>query len=179
MSDGAERGFIALVVDRPVAVIMLVLAAAVFGLVAFAQLPVDLMPDVSYPTLTVRTEYPGAAPDEVESQISALVEEAVATVDGLAAIESRSRAEVSDVVLEFHWGTSMHRASQSVREMLQSLWLAEGAERPLILRYDPSLDPILRIALSGEGSSTAEASAEGSSAPDNSLPSASIATISR
>ncbi len=169
MSDGAERGFIALVVDRPVAVIMLVLAAAVFGLVAFAQLPVDLMPDISYPTLTVRTEYPGAAPDEVESQISALVEEAVATVDGLAAIESRSRAEVSDVVLEFHWGTSMHRASQSVREMLQSLWLAEGAERPLILRYDPSLDPILRIALSGEGSSTAEASAEGSSAPDNSV----------
>jgi len=145
-----DRGFIALVVDRPVAVLMMVIASAVFGLVSFAQLPLDLMPELSYPTLTVRTAYPGAAPDEVESQVSRVIEEVVATADGLAQMESRSRAELSDVMLEFHWNTEMHRATQSVREALQSLWLPEGADRPLILRYDPSLDPILRIALSLE-----------------------------
>ena len=137
-----------LIVERPVAVFMLFLAAAVFGLVSYDQLPLDLMPDLSYPTLTVRTEYPGAAPEEVETQVSQPLEEALSTSDGLVGIESRSRAEQSDVVLEFDWGTDMGAASQGVRERLQTTWLGEGIERPLILHYDPSLDPILRIALS-------------------------------
>ena len=136
------------IVDRPVAVFMLFLAAAVFGLVSYDQLPLDLMPDLSYPTLTVRTEYPGAAPEEVETQVSQPLEEALSTSDGLVGIQSRSRAEQSDVVLEFDWGTEMAAASQGVRERLQTTWLGDDIDRPLILHYDPSLDPILRIALS-------------------------------
>ena len=141
-------GFFGLVVDRPVAVLMLFVAAAVFGVVSYSQLPLNLMPDISYPTLTVRTEFPGAAPEEVEGQVSRPIEEALSTVDGLVEIESRSRAESSDVVLEFDWDTDMDGAAQDIRERLQTTWLGEGVERPLILRYDPSLDPILRIAVS-------------------------------
>jgi len=137
----------ALIVDRPVAVLMIFTAVAVFGQVSFLQLPVNLMPDLSYPTLTVRTEYPGAAPEEVEAQISRPVEEAVSTADGLVRLESRSRAESSDVVLEFGWGADMNQAAQSVRERLQQTFLPDEARRPLLLRYDPSLDPILRVAL--------------------------------
>jgi len=138
------------VVTHPIAVSMVTVAVIVFGVVSYFQLPLNLMPDISYPTLTVRTEYPGAAPEEVESQISRPIEEALSTVEGLVEIESRSRAGVSDVVLEFDWDTSMNGASQDVRERMQTTFLPDGADRPLILRYDPSLDPILRVALSGE-----------------------------
>ncbi len=137
------------IVGHPVAVTMITLAAMVFGLVSYARLPLDLMPDISYPTLTVRTVYPGAAPEEVEAQVSRVLEEVLATVEGLVAIESRSRAGVSDVVLEFAWDTDMGEACQSVREQVQLVYFDDGPERPLLLRYDPSLDPILRIALSG------------------------------
>jgi hydrophobic/amphiphilic exporter-1 (mainly G- bacteria), HAE1 family len=139
---------LALFVRRPVAVWMVAIAAAVFGLVSYERLPLNLMPDLSYPTITVRTEVEGYAPEEVESQISRPVEEALATTQGLAEVESRSRAGQSDVVLEFKWGTDMDRAAQDVRERLQTTFLPDDAERPLILRYDPSLDPILRISLS-------------------------------
>lgn len=137
------------IVEHPVAVVMITIATMVFGLVSYTQLPLNLMPDISYPTLTVRTEYAGAAPEEVESQVSRPIEEALSTVEGLVEIESRSRAGMSDVVLEFDWKTSMSAATQDVRERMQTTFLPDGVSRPLILRYDPSLDPILRVALSG------------------------------
>ena len=136
-----------LVVERPVATLMLAIAAAVFGFVSYNRLPLNLMPDLSYPTVTVRTEVPGYAPQEVESQISRPIEEALATTQGLAELESRSRAGMSDVVLEFAWGTDMNEATQSVRERLQTTFLPDDAQRPLILRYDPAQEPILRLAL--------------------------------
>ncbi len=143
-----------LVVSRPVATWMIAIAIAVFGLVSYGRLPLNLMPDLSYPSVTVRTEVPGYAPEEVESQISRPIEEAIATTQGLAELESRSRAGVSDVVLEFRWGTDMNRATQDIRERLQTTFLPSDASRPLILRYDPSMDPIMRIALSMEPGSS-------------------------
>ncbi|MBN2799111.1 MAG: efflux RND transporter permease subunit [Deltaproteobacteria bacterium] len=136
------------VVTHPIAVIMAFIAGLVFGAVSLQRLAVELMPDISYPTLTVRTAWDGAAPQEVEGQISRPVEEALATLDGLVGLESRSRAGVSDVVLSFDWGTPMPEASRGAREKLQLLFLPDDAERPLLLRYDPSTDPFMRVALS-------------------------------
>lgn len=133
------------VVERPVATWMVGIAAAVFGLVSYQRLPLNLMPDLAYPTLTVRTEVEGYAPEEVESQISRPIEEALATTPGLQELESRSRAGLSDVVLEFAWGANMDEAAQTARERLQTTFLPEDASRPLILRYDPSQAPILRL----------------------------------
>ena len=93
--------------DRPVGVLMVFLAAVVFGYFSLGRLPVTLMPEMTYPTLTVRTEYPGSAPEEVENDISRPVEEQLGVISGLREISSISRASVSDVVLEFVWGTSM------------------------------------------------------------------------
>ncbi|MCH8321110.1 MAG: efflux RND transporter permease subunit, partial [Acidobacteria bacterium] len=71
---------------------MVFLAAFVFGLLSYFQLPLALLPELSYPTLTVRTEYPGAAPEEVENDISRPVEEALGVVNGLVKLSSISRA---------------------------------------------------------------------------------------
>jgi HAE1 family hydrophobic/amphiphilic exporter-1 len=148
-------GLFRFVVTHPVATLMLFAAAVVFGQVSYGNLPIELMPDISYPTLTVRTEYEGAAPEEVETQVSQPVESALATLDGLVSIESRSRAGRSDVLLGFSWGTDMPGAAQAIRENLQVTFLPQEAGRPLILRYDPSLDPFLRVALSfGEEAAT-------------------------
>ena len=97
---------------RPVAVLMVFFAAIVFGYFSYSRLALRLMPEMSYPTITVRTEYPGAAPEEVETDISRPVEEALGVIAGLRRTSSVSRAGVSDVVLEFAWDTTMADAVQ-------------------------------------------------------------------
>jgi len=137
--------------NRPVAVLMVFLSAVVFGFFSFKRLPVNLMPELNYPTLTVRTEYPGAAPEEVENEISRPIEEALGVIGGLNKISSISRAGISDVVLEFVWGTDMSKATQESLEKLELVFLPREAERPLLLHFDPSLDPIMEMSFSGEG----------------------------
>lgn len=130
---------------------MVFIAAVVFGFFSFQRLPVALMPELNYPTLTVRTEYPGAAPEEVENEISRPVEEALGVINGLNRISSISRAGISDVVLEFLWGTDMSEASQDTLEKLDLVFLPNEAERPLLLHFDPALDPVMELSLSGSG----------------------------
>ncbi len=159
-----SRGLLAMVPKRPVAVICVFLAVALFGLVSLDRLPMDLLPEISYPTLTVRTTYPGAAPEDVEDRISERVSESLSTLNGLVRSSSISRAETSDVLLEFTWGTNMTFAVQEVRDRLDSVFLPQDAERPLILRYDPNLDPILRIGV--RAPITDEADAQESDDPE-------------
>jgi len=136
--------------DRPVAILMVTIAVLVFGFVSYKQLSLNLMPDITYPTLTVRTEYPGSAPEEVETIISRPIEEALSVVNHLVNISSISKAGLSDVTLEFTWKTDMNFATQDIREKLDQVFLPNEIERPIILRYDPSLDPILRLGLYGD-----------------------------
>jgi HAE1 family hydrophobic/amphiphilic exporter-1 len=136
-------------IDRPVAAFMLIVAVVVFGWVSLQQLPVNLMPELSYPTLTVRTEYPGAAPEEVEDEITDRIEELVGTVEGVVLVTSVSRAGGADVQMQFGWGTNLDLASQKVRERIALIDFPDAADPPLILRFDPTLDPIMRIALTG------------------------------
>jgi HAE1 family hydrophobic/amphiphilic exporter-1 len=148
MSSPTEQprgGAFAFVTRRPVAITMFMVAIAVFGVVSLSKLPMDLLPEISYPTLTVRTSWPGAAPEDVEDRVSVRIQESLATLPGLVRATSVSRAGYSDVALEYEWGTDMTFAVQDVRDRLDSLFLPQGAERPLILRYDPNLDPILRL----------------------------------
>ena len=149
-NDSFAHGTYAQIVRRPVAVIMVVCLVVVFGMVSYQRLALTLMPDISYPTITVRTEYPGAAPEEVETVVSRRMEQALGVVSHLERMSSISRAELSDVILEFSWGTDMSEAAQDVREKLERVGLPDEVERPLILRYDPALDPIMRVALYGD-----------------------------
>ena len=135
---------------RPVTVFIFAVAAVVFGLVALRELALDLLPDITYPSLTVRTTYEGAAPAEVESLVTRPVENAVGVVAGVVEQTSSSRTDTSEVTLEFSWGTDMDLAALDVRERLDMLQLPVDAERPILLRFDPSLDPIVRIGVSGD-----------------------------
>jgi HAE1 family hydrophobic/amphiphilic exporter-1 len=135
---------------RPVTVTVFALAAIIFGLVAFRDLAVDLLPDIAYPSLTIRTELEGAAPAEIETLLTRPIENAVGVVNGVVTVTSSSRADRSEVTLEFGWGTSMDFAALDVRERLDVLQLPDEATRPVILRFDPSLDPVMRIGLTGD-----------------------------
>lgn len=134
---------------RPVAILMVVMAICVFGWVSYQRLSLNLMPDISYPTLTVRTEYPGTAPEEVETLLSRPLEQEIGIVPHLVNISSISKAGQSDIILEFEWDTDMNVISQDVREKADRVFLPQDAKKPLLLRYDPSLDPIMRVGLHG------------------------------
>ncbi|MCD9026956.1 efflux RND transporter permease subunit [Luteimonas sp. BDR2-5] len=136
---------------RRVTVAMVAISLMLFGLIALGNLKVNLLPDLSYPTLTVRTEYTGAAPSEIETLVSEPVEEAVGVVKGVRKLRSISRTGQSDVVLEFAWGTDMDKASLEVRDKLETLTLPLEVTPPVLLRFNPSTEPILRLALTGSG----------------------------
>ncbi|MDE0103941.1 MAG: efflux RND transporter permease subunit [Bryobacterales bacterium] len=137
-------------IQRPVTVLMAVTAVALFGYVSLQRLPLNLLPRISYPSLTIQTDYQDAAPEEIEALLTRRVEESVGVVGGLTRITSVSRPGQSEVVLEFNWNTNMDQAGVEVREKLDLIEFPEDAERPVILRFDPSNDPILRIQVHGE-----------------------------
>ena len=142
---------------RRVTVAMATITFLLFGLIALNSLKVNLLPDLSYPTLTVRTEYTGAAPAEIETLVTEPVEEALGVVKGLRKLKSVSRTGQSDVVLEFAWGTDMDKASLEVRDKMESLSLPLEAKAPVLLRFNPSTAPIMRLVLASKGGGDAQA----------------------
>ncbi len=148
-------------IRRRVTIAMATVAVTLLGFISLSRLKVNLLPDLSYPTLTIRTELPGAAPTEVENLISRPVEEAAGVVRNVRSVRSVSRSGQSDVIIEFTWGTDMDFAGIEVRERLDILWLPIEATRPLLLRFDPSSEPVMRVAFVDEAASAnAAASSE-------------------
>jgi HAE1 family hydrophobic/amphiphilic exporter-1 len=132
-------------IRRPVATAMAFLAIV-------WRLPVDLLPDVAFPTLTVWTQYPEAGPSEVERFITEPIEGSVSRVPGVKSVSSVSREGASQVLLQFLWGTDMEFATLNVRERLDNVRysLPERAERPTILRSDPTSEPVMTLAATSE-----------------------------
>ena len=128
---------------------MFFLALVVFGVRAYRELPLNLLPDISYPALTVEVEYPGTAPAEMESLVARPSEEALATVPGLLRLQSVSRVGLSTLTLEFGWDGDMDLAVLDVRERLDRVNLPDDAESPRVLRYNPAQEPIMRLAVTG------------------------------
>jgi HAE1 family hydrophobic/amphiphilic exporter-1 len=141
------RRLIEVATERRVTVVMLVVAVGLFGMVSLSRLNLNLLPDVSYPTVTIRTELTGAAPVEVENLVTKPIEEAVGVIRNVRLVRSVSRSGQSDVTLEFLWGTDMDVAGVEVREKLDLLFLPLEASRPLLLRFDPASEPIIRLGL--------------------------------
>lgn len=144
---------------RRVTIGMVTLTFVLFGLIGLSNLKVNLLPDLSYPTLTVRTDYEGAAPAEIENLVSEPVEEAVGVVKNVKQVHSISRTGESDVILEFAWGTNMDMAALDVRDKLDTLQLPLQAAKPLLLRFNPSTDPIVRIGLTSKAAADADPAA--------------------
>jgi len=142
------RSLVRFSVQRRVTVLMIALAVLAFGGVSLSRLSLNLLPEISYPSLTVQTEFPNAAPGEVENLVTVLIEEAVGVIKGLRSLHSVSRPGVSEVTLEFDWGADMDMLALDIREKLDRLIMPDNTERPIVLRYDPALDPIMRLTLS-------------------------------
>jgi HAE1 family hydrophobic/amphiphilic exporter-1 len=148
-------GIIRFSIRHPVTIAMATIAVVLFGLVSLERLSVNLLPEISYPTLTIQTEYADAAPAEVEAFITEPLEEAVAVVQGLRKMHSVSQSGMSQIVLEFAWNTEMDYASLDVREKIDLVRLPDDASPPILLRFDPTLDPVLRVAAYGDSNMVA------------------------
>ncbi|MEX0744646.1 MAG: efflux RND transporter permease subunit, partial [Phycisphaeraceae bacterium] len=137
-------------VARPVFTVMIVLIVLILGIVSLTRLPIDLMPELTYPTLTVSTNYENAAPEEMEELISRPVEEAVAAVPGVEEITSISAEGQSQVRVTFTWGTNLDEAANDIRDRLDRIAnrLPDDADRPQLRKFDAAAFPILILGAS-------------------------------
>ncbi len=141
-------------VKYPVTTAMFFIALVVMGLFSFFQLGVDLMPEIEMPAISVNTSYPGAAPEEIESEITEILERSLARVDDLRDIESVSREGVSSISLRFDWGVNLDEATNDVRDNLDRVRrdLPEDADDPVIFKFDLSMIPIYILGITAEQS---------------------------
>ncbi|MCC6620904.1 MAG: efflux RND transporter permease subunit [Deltaproteobacteria bacterium] len=138
---------------RPIGVGVFTAAVIVVGVVALDRLPVDLLPEVDFPRISIVTRYPGVGPEEVENLVTRRIEQAVSTVDGAERIEGLSGEGISRVQLQFDWGTNLDAAVSDVRALLDELGdaLPPDATKPNVLKFDISAVPIATLGLSGAG----------------------------
>ncbi|MDR1316666.1 MAG: efflux RND transporter permease subunit [Spirochaetales bacterium] len=138
-------------VKRPILTLMVTLIVVILGGVAFLRLPVDLMPDIDYPMITVRTEYENTGPEIIEQLITRPIEQVLSAVPGVEDILSTSQEGVSQVRLAFTWGTNIEEATNDVRDRLERVLgrLPDEADRPRIFKFDYSAFPILFLGISG------------------------------
>ncbi|MCR1834319.1 efflux RND transporter permease subunit [Oceanobacillus caeni] len=143
-------------VNRPVGVIMIVLAIIALGFVSVRNLAVDLFPEIELPIAVVATNYEDAAPEDVENLISRPVESAVSTVQGIDTVQSQSQSGASLVMMMFKNGTDLDQAMLDVREKIDQMkgMLPEQAGDPSILRFSPEALPVMYIGLTGKDAAT-------------------------
>ncbi len=134
-------------IKRPIFSIMLTLIVLVVGFIALSRLPIDLMPDITYPTLNISTSYPNTAPEEMEQMITRPIEEAMSSVPGVEEVFSTSSQGSSRVRVMFDWGTNLEEASNDIRERLDRIIgrLPEDIERPTLRKFDPAQFPVLML----------------------------------
>ncbi|HSK05172.1 MAG TPA: efflux RND transporter permease subunit [Kofleriaceae bacterium] len=149
--SGRAGGLTALSVRRPIGVGVLCAAICIVGWIAVDRLPVDLLPEVDFPRISIVTTYEGVGPEEIENLLTRPIEQAVSTIDGVTALEAASAEGLSRVQLQFDWGVNLDTAVNDVRAQLDRLRarLPEDADQPTVLKFDISATPIATLGLSG------------------------------
>ncbi|MDD8014218.1 MAG: efflux RND transporter permease subunit [Acidobacteriota bacterium] len=134
-------------IKRPIFVVCLTLVVIIVGLVALSRLPVDLMPEITYPTLNVWTSYENTGPEEIEELITRPIEEAMSAVPGVEEVFSVSSEGSSSVRVLFSWGVDLDAAADDVRERIDRVIgrLPEEVDRPMLRKFDPAMQPILML----------------------------------
>src|SRR5512139_1302388 len=136
-------------IRRPVVATVMMLALVTIGMFSFRRLPVDLMPEVEIPVLSIITEYPGASPETVEREVSRKIEEAVNPIGGVKHVQSVSREGLSSVVVEFNLEIKVNDVSQEARAKINAVRreLPEGMKEPVIQKFDFNAMPIISLAV--------------------------------
>jgi HAE1 family hydrophobic/amphiphilic exporter-1 len=134
---------------NPVFATMVMLALVVLGLFSYQRLKVDQFPNIDFPVVVVSTEYPGASPEIVESEVSKKIEEGVNSIAGISALTSRSYENQSVVVIEFQLNINGRKAAEDVREKVAAIRpsLRTEVKEPKVLRFDPSARAIWSLAV--------------------------------
>jgi HAE1 family hydrophobic/amphiphilic exporter-1 len=136
---------------NPVARFMFAIGIILLGLIAFSDLAIDLFPDISYPIISIATEYEGASPPDIEMSITRLIEKRVSRVQNVRYVSSRSREGVSSVTVEFYWGTNLDVASNDIQRSLNQILddLPDGSKQPAIYKFDPSQISVVNLSVTG------------------------------
>ncbi len=139
-------------VKRPVGTIMFFVGVILLGYISLSKLTINLLPDLSYPKITVLTEYPGSGPEEIEKFITTKLEGPLSSIPSIKRINSISKEGISIVTLEFHWGTDMDFALLHTKEKTEEVRreLPEDCDAPVILEWDPSSSPIVIAIVKGK-----------------------------
>jgi HAE1 family hydrophobic/amphiphilic exporter-1 len=134
-------------IKRPVFTVMITLVVLVLGFISLSRLPIDLMPNITYPTLNISTSYPNTAPEEMEQMITRPIEEAMSSVPGVEEVFSTSTQGSSRVRVMFAWGTDLDEASNDIRERIDRIIgrLPEDIDRPTLRKFDPAQSPVLML----------------------------------
>ncbi len=141
-----------LAIERPITMFMLSAVVMLIGGLSLARLPVDLMPDVSFPSITVRVSYGGVGPLEMEELVTRPIEQALSAVAGLERLESTSQEGSARVTLNLAWGTDLNEAADDIRNRLDRVRgrLPEEADAPVMFKFDASAAPIMGVGLEGD-----------------------------
>lgn len=137
-------------VHRPILTTIIFLVVIIVGLVSLSRLSIDLMPEITYPTISVMTDYGDVGPEEMEESISRPIEEAIAAVQGVEEITSTSTEGRSQVRVAFNWGTDLDVAVNDIRDRIDRVLgrLPEDVTRPMIRKFDLSAFPVMFMGVS-------------------------------
>ncbi|VTU29374.1 Multidrug transporter MdtB [Variovorax sp. PBS-H4] len=152
---------------NPVFATMLMLALVVLGIFSYQRLQVDQFPNIDFPVVVVITEYPGASPEIVESEVTKKVEEGVNSIAGINALTSRSYEGQSVVIIEFQLYVDGRKAADDVREKVAAVrpLFRDEVKEPRVLRFDPASRPVWSVAVLPDGGTSAAGPPQGASAP--------------
>lgn len=139
-------------IKRPIFISCLVILMLVLGFLSMRSLPLDLFPDITIPTVVVATPYPGAGPEEVETEVSKIIEEELSSISGLNKVSSENREGYSVVIAEFRQDVDIKFAEQQVRAKVDNVQseLPDDLDKPIIRTVSPSDAPIMMVALSAD-----------------------------
>ena len=142
-----------LAIKQPLFITMVLLAITLVGVLSYLHMGVDLLPDMSNPTISVSVAFPGASPQDVETLVTKPVEQALAGVSGVNTISSTSQQGMSNVTVSFVVGFNLEQGAEEVREVLDPLTrsLPTGAQTPVLRRFDPNQSPFMTVALTIKG----------------------------
>ncbi|GLQ11436.1 nodulation protein NolG [Devosia yakushimensis] len=139
-------------VNHPVFATMIMVAIMVFGIYSYQRLPIEQMPDVDLPMVTVIVNYPGASPETVEADVIEPIEDAVNTISGLDSVQSTAQTGRATISLSFNLGENSQDKAQEVRDKLDPVkaGLPDAADDPQVMRFDPSAAPMMSLAVSSD-----------------------------
>jgi len=136
---------------NPVARFMMAIGIILLGVIAFQHLAIDLFPDISYPIVSVATEYEGASPEDIEITLSRPIEKRLSRIQNVRHISSRSREGISNVIVEFYWGTNLDVAATDIQQALSQIRnrFPEEAKESVIYKFDPSSISVISLSVKG------------------------------